>query len=192
MESYSPIKPLTNAGTFLFISAVCGFVYYLSKGYLTGESGKSILKRAVKKTMPSSMAVMSLIMMSKVMGGTGQTTVLSLGIAKVLGSYYSIIDPFIGLLGSFMTGSNMSSNIIFGDFQLTTSKILNLKASAILGAHTAGGAIGTAISPGNIVLGTTTAGVLGKEGSVLRKILPIALILTLIFGLILYGAQIAF
>lgn len=184
--SYSPIKPLTYAGTFLFISAVYGFVYYFKKGYLSSGSGKVILHRALKKTIPSSTAVLSLIMMSRIMGGTGQTTVLALGTAKVLGPYYSIIDPFIGLLGSFMTGSNMSSNILFGGFQLATSKLLGLNSAAILGAHTAGAAIGTAISPGNIVLGTTTAGVLGDEGKVLKKILPIALSLALILGVILY------
>lgn len=189
---YSPIKPLTNAGTFLFISAICGFIYYLRKGYLPNNSGKTILTRSLKKTLPSSTAVISLIMMSRVMEGTGQTTVLALGTAKILGPYYSLIGPFIGLLGSFMTSSNMSSNIIFGNFQLTTAKLLGLNTSAILGAHTAGGAVGSSISPGNIILGTTTAGIPGKEGNVLKKILPIALVLTLIFGVILYIYQIIF
>jgi lactate permease len=184
--SYSPIKPLTHAGTFLFISAAYGFAYYFKKGYLSDGSGEVILHRTLKKSLPSGMAVVSLIMMSRIMGGTGQTTVLALGTAKVLGPYYSIVDPFIGLLGSFMTGSNMSSNILFGGFQLTTSKLLFLNSAAILGAHTAGGAMGTAISPGNIVLGTTTAGILGEEGKVLRKILPIVLSLALVFGIILY------
>lgn len=183
---YSPVKPLTHAGTFLFISALCGFAYYFKKGYLASGSCKMILSKTFKKMMPSSIAVASLIMMSRIMSGTGQTTVLALETAKLLGPYYSIIVPSIGLLGSFITGSNMSSNILFGSFQLTTSKLLGFNPSAILGAQTAGGAIGTAISPGNIVLGTTTAGILGEEGKILKKILPIALSIALILGIILY------
>ncbi|MFL0248048.1 L-lactate permease [Candidatus Clostridium stratigraminis] len=186
VSSYSPIKPLAHAGTFLFLSALCGFAYYFKKGYLLSGSYKVILHKTLKKMIPSSIAVVSLIMMSRIMSGTGQITVLALEVSKILGPYYSIIAPFIGLIGSFITGSNMSSNILFGDFQLATSKLLVLNSSAILGAHTAGGAIGTAISPGNIVLGTTTADILGCEGKILRKILPIALIIALILGLILY------
>ena len=67
------------------------------------------------------------------------------------------------LLGSFMTGSNMSSNILFGNFQITTSQIISLNTAAILGAQTAGGGIGTALAPGSIVLGTNTAGILGSQ-----------------------------
>lgn len=184
--SYSPINPLTNAGTLLFISSLCGFIYYCKKKYISRSSGKVIVIRTLKKTIPPSIAIMSLIMMSRVMGGTGQITVLALGTAKVLGPYYSVVAPFIGVLGSFMTGSNLSCNMLFGDFQLTTSKLLELNTSAVLGVHTAGGAIGTAISPGNIVLGTTTAGILGQEGKILKKILPSVLVLALVFGVILY------
>ena len=79
----------------------------------------------------------------------------------------------------------MASNILFGEFQQTTAKFLSLNIAAILGAHTAGGAVGTAIAPGNIILGTTTAGILGQEGLILKKLLPITLFATLLIGLTL-------
>ena len=60
-----------------------------------------------------------------------------------------------------------------------------VQSYAILGSQTAGGAIGTSIAPGNIVLGTTTAGILGSEGEVLKKIIPFTLIIATIFGLFL-------
>ena len=132
------------------------------------------------------MAVISLISMSRIMSGTGQTEVLPQGVSLVLGENYVLLSPFIGLLCSFMTGSNMSSNILFGNFQMATAQITGLDYHSILGVQTAGGSIGTSIAPGNIVLGTTTASILGSEGKVLRKIMPFALILAFIFGLILY------
>jgi lactate permease len=79
----------------------------------------------------------------------------------------------------------MASNILFGEFQLTSARLLGLNAAAILGAQTAGGAIGTAIAPGNIILGTTTAGILGQEGLILKKLLPITLFASLLIGIIL-------
>ncbi|MFR2693514.1 MAG: L-lactate permease [Enterocloster bolteae] len=85
---------------------------------------------------------------------------------------YVILAPLVGMVGSFMTGSNMSSNILFGEFQVTTANLLHLNQAPILGAQTAGGSIGSAISPSNIILGTTTAGILGSEGQVLKRIIP--------------------
>lgn len=83
----------------------------------------------------------------------------------------------------------MSSNILFGDFQMTTSKLLGANSAAILGAQTAGGAIGSAISPSKIILGTTTANILGKEGDVLKTIIWITLLPTLLIGVVAYFAS---
>lgn len=85
-----------------------------------------------------------------------------------------------------MTGSNMSSNILFGEFQVTTANLLHLNQAPILGAQTAGGSIGSAISPSNIILGTTTAGILGSEGQVLKRIIPFTTIMTLAIGIIVF------
>ena len=80
----------------------------------------------------------------------------------------------------------MSSNILFGEFQVTTANLLKLSEAAVLGAQTAGGAIGAAISPSKIILGTTTAGILGKEGDVLKRLMPIAIGTTVVIGLIVF------
>lgn len=185
-ENYSPFRPFTHASMFLLISAIAGFFYFRAHGWIPEGGAKRVLKNSLKMTVPSSIAVITLIIMSKIMGGTGQTIVLAEGISNVLGKGYAILAPIVGLLGSFMTGSNMSSNILFGDFQMTTSKFLNLNSAAVLGAQTAGAAIGCAISPSNIVLGTTTANILGNEGKVLRKILPITIVTALFIGILLF------
>jgi len=75
---------------------------------------------------------------------------------------------------------------------MTTAGLLNLDAAAILGAQTAGGAIGGAICPGNIVLGTTTANILGQEGKALRKILPLTIVAAVIVGAVLFFALVVF
>lgn len=186
VTQFSPIKPFTHASMFLFTASILSYFYYRKKNLVKKGSIKDILRRTTKKALPSSLAVITLISMSRVMSGTGQTEVLAQGVSNVLASNYAIISPFIGLLGSFMTGSNMSSNILFGSFQMKTAEIIGLNSFAILGAQTAGGAIGTAIAPGNIVLGTTTAGILGAEGKVLKKIIPFALVVASIFGVMLY------
>lgn len=185
-EMFSPIAPFTHAGMFLFVSAVIGYLYFKGHGFIgTGGLG-AIGRRTVKKTVPSSIAVICFVAMSKVMSGTGQTTVLAQGIAGIMGPAYVALAPVVGLLGSFMTSSNMASNILFGGFQMTTANLLGMNAAPILGAQTAGGAIGSAICPGNLILGTTTAGISGSEGLVLRKVLPLTLFAAAVVGMIMY------
>ena len=58
--------------------------------------------------------------------------------------------------------------------------------AAILGAQSAGGAIGAAISPSKIILGTTTASILGSEGEVLKKIMAITIPATILIGAVLF------
>ena len=188
-SSYSPIAIFTHASMFLFVSSIIGLIYYQSKGWIAKGETKTIFAKSVAMTMPSGIAVVGLVIMSKIMGGTGQTAVLADGIAAVLGKSYVVLAPFIGLLGSFMTGSNMSSNILFGDFQMTTAKLLNANSAAILGAQTVGGAIGSAISPSKIILGTTTANILGKEGDVLKTIIAMTLLPTLLIGIVSFLAS---
>lgn len=188
-SSYSPIAIFTHASMFLFVSSIIGLYYYKYKGWIQPGETKPIFAKSVAMTMPSGIAVVGLVVMSKIMGGTGQTAVLADGMASVLGKSYVILAPFIGMLGTFMTGSNMSSNILFGDFQMTTSNLLNANSAAVLGAQSTGGAIGSAISPSKIILGTTTANILGKEGEVMKKIIWITLLPTFIIGIVAYFAS---
>lgn len=185
IDQYAPLAPFTHASMFLLLSALLTYSYYRKKRLIPQAALSSILGRTVKKAFSPSVAVLSLLAISRVMAGTGQTLVLAEGISRVLKEYYIFLSPFIGLLGSFITGSNMSSNILFGDFQKLTAELIGLNSAAVLGAQTGGGGIGTAIAPGNIILGTTTAGILGSEGKVLSKILPITLVIAGIFGVIL-------
>lgn len=186
IERYAPLTPFTHASMFLLASSLLTYWYYCKKEIIKKKSLFQLIKRAFKKALSPSIAVLSLLSISRVMAGTGQTFVLAQGISSVLQTNYVFVAPFIGLLGSFITGSNMSSNILFGDFQMQVSEFIGLKTSGILGAQTGGGGIGTSIAPGNIILGTTTAGILGAEGKVLIKIIPYTLAAAAIFGVILY------
>ena len=188
-DSYSPIAPCTHASMFLFISAMVGMIYYKSKGRVKEGGVGRIFVKSIEMTMPSGSSVGGLVIMTRVMGVTGQTAVMAQGIANVLGKAYLILAPFVGLLGTFMTGSNMSSNILFGDFQVTTAKLLSVKEFATLSAQTAGGAIGAAVSPSKIILGTTTAGILGKEGDVLKKVMVSTIPAVIVIGLVVFLVQ---
>ncbi|MGW2763554.1 L-lactate permease [Streptomyces sp. NPDC001275] len=112
--------------------------------------------------------------------------VLATKVAAWTSGIYLLLAPYIGAFGTFIIGSNLSSNLLFGAFQQTTAQAGGLSTANVLSAQTTGGALGTMISPSKILLGTTTAGIGGREGQVLRRTLPLTLVTTALVGLPLF------
>ncbi|HAL11183.1 MAG TPA: L-lactate permease [Ruminococcaceae bacterium] len=185
---FSPLS-LTNAGVFLFLAAGFGFFYFRRRGWLQAGSGRRILQDSVKKALPSSVSVMVFLVLASIMSGTGQTAALAGGFSAVFGSYYALLAALVGMLGSFITGSNMSSNILFGSFQMTTACLVGLQPAPVLAAQTVGGSAGSLISPSKIVLGATTAGHPEMVGSIIKKLLPVALLFSLTTGAVVLLQQ---
>lgn len=175
-ERYAPIALLKHAGMFLLISAGVGYFFCRRRGWLTRRDGRELLAAALHKTVFSGVAVAGFLMMSRVMSGSGQTMVLAKGISNGLGAAYMAFAPFVGMTGSFITSSTMSSNVLFGEFQMLTATLSGMDPAVILAAHTAGASIGNAAAPGSVILGVLAAGYSGGESGILRRILPFALL----------------
>jgi lactate permease len=188
-EPYSPFAPLTHPGTFLLLASAVAWAVYRSRGYYRTwadrvDEDEGIVGGVLGDAIPASLAVLMFLAMSTIMDHSGQTTVLALGIAEVAPALaFAGAANAIGMLGSFMTSSNTASNILFSPLQQTVAAAEGLSESAIIAAQGAGGAIGNSISPSNVVLGTGTAGIVGKEGDVLRKTLPWAALAAVATGL---------
>ncbi len=176
--------PLTHAGTFLLLAALVGYFSFASMGRMRQGSFGRVMSNTVDKAIPSTIAVIALIAMSNIMAGSGAVEVLAQGVAAATGTGYGLLAPLVGGLGSFMTTSALASNLLFGTFQLSTAQATGLSSAAILGAQTVGAAAGNMIAPGNVLLGTTTAGILGREGEVLKVTIPLFMMVTLIIGVI--------
>ena len=85
---------------------------------------------------------------------------------------FAFLSNGIGAVGAFTTSSSTSSNVLFSDLQQTIAHLKGLPEATIIAAQSAGGAIGNAIAPANVVLGASTAGISGQEGEIIRKTLP--------------------
>ncbi len=183
---FSPLKPLTYAGTFLALSSTVSYEYYKTKGYILSDGFLSVWKRTSKKCLAPTAAITCFIIMSKFMGSSGQIYIMSQGVVMVLGSFYVMAAPLFGILGTFITSSNMSSNILLGNFQRTAADFLNVNPAITLALQTVGGVLGTAFSPGCIIMGVSTTGYDGGEGRILKKIIPCTAICAVAFGFIFY------
>jgi lactate permease len=188
-DAYSAFSPLTHPGTFLLISAIFAYILYRSQGHLGREELGPVLGETVRTSIPASMALLALVPLALVMEGSGQITQLALGIAEIASPpVYALLAPLVGGLGTFVTSSNMSSNILLGPLQDQTASALGLAQAIVLAAQTAGGAIANSIAPSNVLLGTGAAGIAGEEGSAIRKIIAYVAAFMVLAGLISLAA----
>jgi lactate permease len=189
-DAYSAFSPLVHPGTFLLIAAIIAYILYRSRGYLADEEVKPVFVQTIKASIPSAIALLAFVPLALVMEGSGQILVLALGIAAVApGPVYVFASPFIGGLGSFMTSSNMTSNILLGPLQEQTAEALDLSEAVVLAGQTAGGAVANCMAPGNVLLGTGAVGEAGREGDVIRRTVVYALAFILLAGVFAFIAN---
>jgi lactate permease len=175
------IPPFRHAGAILTVSSILAYLLYRSAGLYERGAPRRIISGTVKRVMSSSVSIASMVAMAVIMQNSGMTDTLARGLANSMGWAYPLIAPWIGALGAFMTGSNTNSNVVFGALQLRTAQLLGYSAAIILGAQTAGAALASILAPTKIVVGASTAGMAGREGDVLRKLLVYtALLLVLV------------
>ena len=186
VESYSPISILTTPGTLILLSAICSILFYKYKGLWKKEYSQTIFSSIASQALPSTITVMSMSMMSVVMMDSGMINLLAQGTAMMAESVYPIVSPIIGILGTFMTGSTTSSNILFSAFQRDVAEIIGINSLAITSLQTTGGSLGKMMTPTTIALGTGVTNIVGHEGEVMKKTMGYAIVMALIVGIASY------
>ncbi|KDD15987.1 L-lactate permease [Bordetella bronchiseptica] len=176
---YSALRPFSHPGAYILLTALLTFVVFHRRGYFRkwaeqhGEQPARIVPELLQGAVPASIPIIAFLVMASIMKHSGQNLTLAMGIAAVAPAYvFAFLSNAIGILGAFMTSSSTSSQVIFSDVQMRLAQAKGLPVSTILAAQSAGGAIGNAIAPANVVMGASTAGIAGQEGEILRKTLP--------------------
>lgn len=93
---------------------------------------------------------------------------------------FVLISPVIGILGSFISGSNAVSNLLFCNLQFETAANLGLSQVLITASQIVGGAVGNIICINNIVAACATVGISGREGRIIRINIVPTLIYTIV------------
>ncbi len=175
---------LRHAGMILLISSLAAFLIFRAAGWYEDGALSRILKSTGQRVISSSVGITSIVMMAVIMGHAGMTDTLAQGFSSAIGWFYPVVSPWIGALGAVMTGSNANSNLVFSALQQRTAEILGLPAAIILAAQTTGGALGSVAAPTKVIVGASTAGMEGREGEILRKLLPVICVLLLVISFI--------
>ena len=129
--------------------------------------------------------VMAVLALAYVMNLTGMTTTLGRWIAGS-GGVFAFLSSIIGWLGVAITGSDTSSNALFGALQVEAAKEAGLDEVLMASANSSGGVLGKMISPQNLAIGAAAVGLAGKEGDIFRRVLFWSIALTLVMCVIVY------
>ncbi len=157
---------LSAAGTLLLIAGVLTMLVLrvgLGRALQAYVATLDQLKWAI-------VTVASVLALAFVMNASGQTNTLGLWMAGA-GGVFAFISPILGWLGVAVTGSDTSSNSLFGALQVTAAGQSGLSPTLLAAANSSGGVLGKMVSPQNLAIAASAVGLAGREGELFRRVL---------------------
>jgi lactate permease len=154
----------TAAGTAIFIAGLLSILAIPNYGF-----GKAFacLGRTIK-TLKWAIATVSMILgLAWIMNYSGMSSTLGLAFTAT-GALFPLFSPILGWLGVFLTGSDTSSNALFGALQKTTAQQIGVDPHLMVAANSSGGVTGKMISPQSIAVACAATGLVGEEGAIFR------------------------
>jgi lactate permease len=185
---------LANAGLMVFLGAMIG-------GLIQGLSFSKLMKLLGKTTynlQKTALTICCLVALASLMNNTGMTLSIATGLVAMTGDVYPFFAPLIGSIGTFVTGSATSANILFGKLQAAAAGQLGLVNEAnffgvsgnetnwVAAANCAGSEGGKLLSPQSIAIATAACDMEGQDGNIMRKTLPFAIFWILMNGLMVF------
>jgi lactate permease len=136
------------------------------------------------------LTVTSVLALAYVMNLSGQAATIGHFVAAA-GAGLAFLSPVLGWFGVAVSGSDTSANALFGALQVTAAQQSGLSPELLAAANSSGGVLGKMISPQNLTIACAAVGLAGKEGDLLRKVLPWSIGLLLVMCLIVVGQSTA-
>lgn len=178
---------ISNAGLMLFLGAtIGGLIQGMSLGQLMVLLARTLVN--LKKTI---VTIVCLISLASVMNYCGMIGAIATGLVAVTGQFYPLFAPLIGAIGTFVTGSDTSSNILFGKLQANVAAQLGFdptQTNWLVAANTTGASGGKMISPQSIAVATAACDMQGYDGKILKSAIPYALLYIIVGGLMVFLA----
>jgi lactate permease len=124
-----------------------------------------------------------ILSIATVMNYSGMTSSMALALAAT-GWWFPFFSAWLGMLGVFLTGSDTSSNTLFGPLQATTARVSGLDPILMGATNSSAGVMGKMISPQNLSVGAAGVGAVGREGEIFSRVIVHSLILTAMMGVL--------
>jgi lactate permease len=154
----------TAAGTAILIAGLLSILVIPNYGL-----GRAIAcyARTVRQMRFPIVTIALILGLAYIMNYSGMSSSMGLALAAT-GVLFPFFAPILGWLGVFLTGSDTSSNALFGSLQKTTATQIGVDPALTVAANSSGGVCGKMISPQSIAVATAASGLVGQEGSIFR------------------------
>lgn len=179
-----PLAVLAKYGYVVWIAVVIFTIVFIGSIILNGVKGYlSYLKEGLIKVIPAFISMAALLSVANIMKSTGMLTIIAQSLADIAGKGYPFVAVLIGSLGTFISGTGLGSNVMFGPMHMKAAELLSLNKVVLFSSQNVGGAIGNMICPNNIVAVAATVDTLGQEGEIMKKCIPSWLVLVIVYGI---------
>ena len=172
---------------FVLVALLTVFLHRMPGSAVRQAWGESIAKmKNPAIALVFAVALVSIFRLSAVnpQGLPSMPLVLAQVVAAGVGNAWPLVAAFIGGLGSFITGSNTVSDLLFAEFQWGVATELGLSRTITVAAQATGGAMGNMVCIHNIVAVCAVVGLSGREGIILRRTVWPFLVYGLVVGLV--------
>ena len=173
---------LATAGTLVLFAAVVAFIPMSLAGVPIGALGRTF-RATVRQLRLPIVTIAFILSIATVMNYSGMTSSMALALART-GVLFPFFAAWLGMIGVFLTGSDTSSNTLFGPLQATTARISGLDPVLMGATNASAGVMGKMISPQNLSVGAAGVGAVGREGEILVRVALHSLVLTTLMGLL--------
>ena len=163
---------LANSGTVLLIAGIITTAITRTRP----RAALAAYRGTVRDLRTAGLTVMAVLALAYVMNLSGQTATLGLFLAGA-GSFFAVLAPLLGWFGTAVTGSDTSSNSLFGALQVAAAHGTGMSPVLASAANTAGGVLGKMLSPQNLAIGAAAVGLGGREGELLRRVVAASCVL---------------
>jgi lactate permease len=169
------------AGTLMLVSGLLTMVVLRES---VGRAARTYL-RTLDQLKWAIVTVAAVLALAYVMNLSGQTITIGQWLAGA-GAAFAFLSPLLGWFGVAVTGSDTSSNALFGALQVSAAHKADLSATLMAAGNSSGGVLGKMISPQNLAIGAAAVGMAGQEGDIFRKVLGWSLVLILVMCVLVF------
>lgn len=142
--------------------------------------------KTVKKMTKSIITVLAIVALAKIMDYSGMVNAIAIVLVAVTGPFFPLISPLLGALGTFVTGSDTSANLLFGSLQTQVASSIGVSEYWLAASNTTGAALGKMISPQSIAVAASATDLVGREGDILKQTCKYCLVLVSLLGIMIY------
>ncbi len=170
---------INTPGVWIFLSA---FIGGLIQG-ATLSDFKEVMLGTLNQMKETMITMISVLACAKIMGYSGMISDIAAFAIGAAGAIYPLVAPWIGALGTFVTGSGTNSGVLFGAVQKQAAETLGVNPYWMVALNSLGVAAGKMMSPQSLAIALSAVDQKGRDSELMKRILPYGIVFLVLMSI---------